>query len=665
MSRPLNERDKKIIELCLEAQKIKKQFDACKSFKDKKGILEEARRGIEFYEGRQWGDFRGSLPFEKPTANIIANIIDNKSASINQKSFKINYRIDDDQASTNKVTNFAEYQTKEMEQADCNLLATYDGLIKGTFIWYYYWDKDAIGLLGNIEGALKCVLIDIEDIAVANPNERDVQKQDWIILRSRESVSTIKDMCTILSEDEKKQFIVKNDKKSIYNNNVEQENEDACYSYLKFFRKDGEVYYTKATENIVYQEATSINPLINAEIIKRQKRDNVNENSQYNDDEKSIYEFDTQNKQTMTEGDSFEQEEKFEAKYKANWFPFVIDSFLRRNNCIFGRSLAYQLIPIQKIINQLIAINALSAVKAIMPTLIVKQGALGVKDVDLSKPGGILIDKTVGANGSGITVLQTPPLNSNHFTLAQQMITLTKDIYRASDILDDGRNIARDMSGYAMSQLQTIQDKPIAQMQEILSRAIAREGKVLEMFYKLFYHGKQYSYELTDTELIKENPNVQDVTELSRSRTDYFEGDDYLETPFNVTVEIEETARQSELMLTATLETLFLNGTIEKISPEYLMAWAELVPNYAFPKKDEFKRLVRQRMNSEIQQLKQELAKNQQALQQSELYNESLREEFTNKINQSNEMIRQMQTNYNSIRNQIAQTKTAPNGVEQ
>ena len=663
-------RDEQLQRLILEAQKIKKQFDSCTSFKEKKGILKAKKRAVQFYEGKQWGDFKGSLPFEKPTANIIANIIDNKVASINQKTFKINFRVDNDQLSTNKVTNFAEYQTKEMEQSDINVNATYDGLNKGTFIEYFYWDDKAIGLLGNIEGALKCVLADLEDFAVANPTEKDVQKQDYVILRSRESVKTIRQMCTILNDEEKKQFIKANDKDSIYDNNVEQDNEEACYSYLKFFRKDGEVYYIKCTNEIVYQEATAINPLINAEII-RKSRQQMKKDEENNEEEIStMYEADTMNKQTMTEGDNFNLNEKIEVKYKAMQYPFVVDSFLRRNDCIFGRSLTYQLIPMQKLINQLIAINALSAVKSIMPTLVVKRGSLGMTDIDLSKPGGMITDNSVGTTGFGIQVLQTPPLSANHFELAQNMISLLKDIYRASDILDDGRNLAKNMSGYAMSQLQTIQDKPVAQMQEILSRSIAREGRILEMYYKLYYHEKQYSYQLTDTELINERQaqgeGVVDVTQIPRTRTDMFDGTDYLETPFNVTVEIEETARQSELMLTATLEMLFLNGTIEKISPEYLMAWAELVPNYAFSKKDEFKRLVKQRMESENTQLRQELQKKDQALLQSEAYNQSLKEEFTNKINQSNEMIRQMQSNYDNIRRQMQiNNKTAPKGVEQ
>lgn len=632
--------DEKVAKLMKEAELIKRQFNACQNFKEAKHILTEAKRAVDFYEGRQWGENKANLPFEKPTMNVIRTIIDSKVASINQKLFKINFLVDDDQVSTNNVTRFAEFQMKEMEQPDLNVMATYDGLIKGTYIYYFYWDK----------GNLRAITVDVEDIAVCNPNERDVQKQEYIILRTRESLKSIKDIAKdILADGDIDEFIVKNSINSKYTDNIEQENpeEPNVYSYLKFFKKDGEVYFEKATENIVYQLPTAMNPLTNEKIIRLEMQRKEQEENEVN--EKSEIESDSVNRQNM----NVEEDDPANNNvFKAQYFPFVIDSFIKRNNCIFGISMAYSMIPTQKLINQLLATNVLIAVKSAMPTLLVKQGALGVNEVNLSKPGGILVDRTVGQNGWGITALQTGTIPTTHFELAQNLIQMLKDVYKATDILDDGRNISKNMSGYAMSQLQTIQDKPIAQLQEILSRSIGREGRILEMYYKLYYHNKVYSYELSDTELLEQNPQEKDVTKLPRTKNDLFEGEDYINTPFNITIEVSETAKQSELMLVSTLETLFLNGTVSKLSPEDLMMWAELVPNFAFTKKDEFKRLIQKKMNSIIAQQAQQINDLQAQLQGVQMAYKSMQDEFNGRISQYNDSIREMKAGYSALERQ-------------
>lgn len=628
----------KIQERVKEAQKIKKQFEACQRFKEAKGILRDARRSIDFYEGRQWGDFKGKLPFEKPRVNIIQNIVDGKVASINQKVFKINYVVDNDQTSTNKVTNFTDYQLKEMDIEGLNMRSSYDALIKGTAVLYSFWNEDKIGTMGNVEGAVETVLIDVKDVAVSNPNEKDIQKQEWIIFRSRESVEYIKDCCEDLTKEEKDKWIHSKPYETPYSNDFEQDDEEMCFSYLKMFRQDGEIYFEKSTDNFLYQEARSLNPLLMKEAIKRKK-------TKVDETDKPLYEEEPVNRRTMDTvepSDELTHEEMMANKYKANQYPVVIYSFIERDNCIFGLSLVEQLIPVQKLVNQLIATNVLTAVKSAMPTLIVKEGALGTANIDLSKPNGVIIDRSGYGVSDAIKVLNAGTIPTTHYELAQSMINLTKDVYRANDILNDGRAISANMSGVAISQLTQIRDMPIAQYQQTLSRAIGRLGRILEMFYKLFYRNKRYSYQLSDSQLAEmanANPGI-DQNMLTNSQSDIFNGSDYLDTPFSITVEVGETSKFSELVLSATLETLFLNGVISNLSTEDLLMYTELVPEYMFPKKAEFKRLILQKQNSIVAQQQQVIEQLQGQLQQSQVTNQALQQEFTDKINQYNEQLK-------------------------
>lgn len=649
-----NSRDDYIKRLKNEATLIKKQFDDCTQYKESKGILKGARRSVDFYEGRQWLDIKSKSPIEKPTVNITQNMVDDKKASINSKIFKINYSVSGDEASTKNVTRFAEYQMKEMGQSLLERRGTHDGLVKGTFIWYFWWNEDKIGLNGDTEGALEGALADLSNVAVSNPTEKDEQKQEYIIIRSRQSVKSVRESCSILNEEEKKRNIIPTSYNAMYTKDSEQTSEENTYVYLKFFRQNNEVFFIKCTDDIVFQEATSLNPMTNyqaeEERIKKDRLDNGTD--------KDIYKVDGVNRGMMSTPDEYTEEEQYEDKMKATLYPIVFCSFIERDNCIFGLSFAEQIIPIQKVINQMVLTTAITAMKHPMPTVVVKEGALGTQQLDLSKAGGMLVDRSP-QGVDGIKVLNTGSVPTSHYELAQSLINLTKDVYRANDILNDGRNISSGMSAIAIQQLTAIQEKPVAQWQEALSNAIEKEARILEMFYKLFYRNKTFSYKITDAELLEaqssENPmmDTSALSNMSNYQYGMFNGSDYLNTPFNVIVEVGEGAKYSELMLTSTLETLFLNGVISNLSPEDLMMYIELIPDYVFPKKNEFKLLVQQKQNSinaQLQQQNQQLMMQLEQLQQqyktdmgkAEAYTKALTDEYSSKVNQYNDYIKKL-----------------------
>lgn len=643
------ERNEYIKKLKQEAELIKRQFEACTQYKETKGIIKGAKRSVDFYEGRQWLDLKTKLPFEKPILNITQNMIDDKQASINSKIFKINYSVSGDEASTKNVTRFAEYQMKEMGQAQLERRGTKDALLKGTLIWYFWWNEDKVGLNGSTEGALEASVVDIANIAVSNPNEKDLQKQDYIIIRSRQSVKAVRECCSILDDKEKEQHILPTNFLGVYTKDTEQTSEENTYVYLKFFRQDNEVYFEKCTDDIVFQEPVSLNPLTNMEALETESKKEQSD---------EIYETDGANRGMMDVPSSYTEDEMYENKLKATLYPVVMRSFIERDGCIFGISFAEQIIPIQKVINQMVATTVLTAIKAPMPTVVVKEGALGTSSVDLSRAGGVIVDRSPQGT-DGIKVLNTGSVPTTHYELAQSLISLTKDVYRANDILNDGRNISSGMSAIAIQQLTAIQEKPVAQWQEALSSAIEDEARILEMFYKLFYRNKMFSYKMSDAELLKiqmESGQAVDpmaVNNISNYQEGIFNGTDYLDTPFNVIVEVGEGAKYSELMLTSTLETLFLNGVIANLSPEDLMMYVELIPDYVFPKKNEFKLLIQQKQNSinaqlqaQNQQLMQALEQMQQKyqgdMQQAQAYVKSLTDEYSSKINQYNENLKRI-----------------------
>ena len=232
-------RRKEIEKLKNEASDVYQKFQASDRYKEQKGIITDAKRSVDFYEGRQWRDFKNKLPFENPTINVVGNMVDSKAASILNKTWTINYVVNDDTAQTDKINKFTEWQMKQLKQDELNARLTYDGLNKGTFILYLYWDEDAVGQMGVMDGSVKATTIDIQDIAVANPTNTDVQKQEYIIIHSRESIRKVKEICdTLISDKEKDELIIPYEYESNYTNDVEQNNEVMTDVYTKFFKKE-------------------------------------------------------------------------------------------------------------------------------------------------------------------------------------------------------------------------------------------------------------------------------------------------------------------------------------------------------------------------------------------------------------------------------------------
>lgn len=635
-------------ELKEEASQIKKEFDNGTNFKNEKGILVGAKKSIDAYEGRQCLHPVSKKPVSKTYLNVIQNIVDQKASSINSKTFSVLYTVINDEVSTNNVTKFAEYQMNDMGVNDKLWTATLDGLIKGTYCLYMFWDEDAIGQNGEIEGAIRMQVIDLKDFVVSDPTETDVQQQEWIILHSRESIRAIKEMCTTLNDKEKEDLIKPYAYSATYTTDSEQANEEMTDLYTKFFRQNGEVYFTKATRDVVIQEPTSINPYTNKKILMNKRFKNDQEDGVPNSE--GVVQTEPVNKSAYEIGGTYSNEEKIQKKYLANLYPIDISSFYRRDNCIYGLSIVEQIIPMQASINRLVETTLICSEKTAIPSLIVKEGALSTSTIDLRKSGQVLIDRSPYGQ-SGISTLSTGSVPTIHYELAQNLISQLKDNYRASDVLDQNGNIPSGVSGYAISQYMQIQDKPIAQWQEILSRTVKKIAFILEQMYKLYYRNKRFNYHLTDTEMLQRRGQGMDIN--TPYQEEVFNGEDYIETPFNVSVEVGEGARYSEAILVNLLETLILNGTIEKLSPESLMMYANMMPESYFPKKDEFKRLVIQKENSIIAQLQEQNAQLQQALQEANTKQQLVESEFTNKINQYNEQLLKLK-NLNSYNKKTA-----------
>lgn len=218
-----------------------------------------------FIRGDQWrGVVSNGLP--TPIFNIIKRVRDYKVSSIMSQKISGTYNLDNVSTKTEDpaelellglietINNYTEIKW-EKEKMDAKIReCLMDGFATGDFCIYTYWD--AYKETGqDAKGDFCCEVIDGVNVLFGNPNNREVEKQPYIILLGR-------DMVKNLQQEAKKNGIPKQDWDKI------SADEDTMYTAgefgkreldkrtvngkctyaIKLWKEEGKVYFTKSTK---------------------------------------------------------------------------------------------------------------------------------------------------------------------------------------------------------------------------------------------------------------------------------------------------------------------------------------------------------------------------------------------------------------------------------
>jgi hypothetical protein len=583
------------------AKEIWHEYEIGQSYQMQMGFTSAFKKYRDFFEGNQWAkptDKTRNLP--RPVLNICSLIVDNKVSNILGSPVKLNF-MGEHEEDTSKMTRFAEWQQKEMGQEALDEEACENGAVEGTYVYHYYWDETASGRQGEYEGALRGQIIDPLNIYVANPTETDCQRQAYIIIASREEVRAVKEMC---DEGINKELIVPDDEDQSYNT-TEQDNEELdkklCTVLLRYFRKDGEVYFEKCTKQTIVNTPRALNPEINEKYLERLENGEDSEVTETPD----------------AETDNFDQP-------KADLYPIEIGVWKRRKNCIFGRGEVEEIIPNQKAINFEIAMELLNHQELGWGKILVKANALNGQVID-NTPGQVITDYTPG-NQWGITRLDGSQMTAAGTQIVATLMEQTRVCNNASEILT-GEVLSKDLSGVAIQQIQAQAQKPVAKLQRAFWRSKERIGKILEMFYKFYYEDTEFTYDLKPDEMqtIRERDRQMGINrDIQKTQFDVFNGEEFKGEKFSVVVEAGAGTRFSEIMAMDTLNTLFINGTIDRMSNERLEQFITLYPDSAMPFKSELRAIIKAQKESELGILKQATEEQKVQIEQLSSYAQSL-----------------------------------------
>lgn len=567
---------------------IYKMWENGKSYKDKLGLTAQIPLNRDFYENRQWGTVKkGTEKLPRPQYAQVELIVNTKVANILSSPTKSQFFSKDNAESGNILTAFNETISKEIKEKEIRQDVVFSGAVDGNGFAHYFYNENKRNQRGEYEGGLDLEEIDFQDIVVSNPREPDIQKQDWIIVSKRVSVQEAKAEC---NDESRKQLIHSDEYSPKDNTDMENDDNELVTIYTRFFRIDNEVYFEKSTKYTLISEATALNPTINYN--KEVKLRTADSNKEHDED--------YSNKSAPDKIEVKLEEEQIIRQFSK--YPIAKFTYKKRKGSFYGRS------EVEPLINNAIAVNYNTAMMCLSVenqgwgTIVAREGALGVGSKLTNDPSKILIDKYKG-QANGFYPLNKQPFSVQSLELNSDIMDKTKSFSGAADVIT-GEPDYKNQSGYAIAYLQQQAQKPIDLIVKNYHNFIKECEEIKLQFYLLYYDNKKFTVE--NSEQVSDADNQENATnEL------LFNGKEYINMDFNITVEVGAGTQFSELGGINMLDHLFAAG---QITPKQ---YIKMYPQNILPNKNELLNIFEENENSEIQVLKAKLADTTQYLSQA------------------------------------------------
>ena len=562
-----------------------RDYNYGRSYQTSVGLTTLVPECVRFLEGDQWvAPTEKTKNMPRPVINITKMVVRNKKSGILASKIKLNFRSERDAERSERLTAFNEWVEKEMNIQALRERMVENGCVKGSAFRHYYWDAEAEGLDGVTVGGVRSEDVDILNIFFHNPLNPNVQAQKWIIIASRVEVDQAKKM----AEKGVDKTLIQADNRENDYGEVEQDGSELCTVLTRYFRKDGEVYFERATKNVMLHKPIPLTPRL---------------------------------------------DEDEDVVFKATRYPIVAYQYETREKSIYGKGEVEGLIPNQKAINFLYGMQLLAVQNTAWGKYIVRRGALNGQKIT-NEPGQVLIDHT--QEGNGIRKLTENTANAMPTALADSLLELTRQVSGATEVMT-GETIGKNQSGAAIAQLQSQALKPIDDLRKNYWRAEEEGGLIVEQFYKLFYEDKHF-YREKDDEQIEDIFNGKEFQDTEFSvLVEAGAGTQFSEA---MTISLLEGLFQAQQIDLKTFIDLYpdsampFKGTIKKElqarEESEIVQLKQLVAQYE---------QAIQELQKQVQQQSQIVNKTASVIRENRMLNEylaKLQDEYTTKINQAN-----------------------------
>ena len=638
-----------------------RDYENGRDYQNTLGLTTQIPLNVDFYEGRQWPQrTEATKNIPRPGVNMIKFIVRNKKASIVGAPVSIVFTSNQHPELAQKLTEFNQAIENEMEMDDLRNRKVDEGIKKGTGITHYYWDAEARGEIGEYEGGVRAEIIDPLNVFFANPQEHDEQKQKWILIAARVEVAAAREM---LSDKyrQNEELVCADDADVKYTDEHEQDGTQICTVLTRYYRQNGEVYYERAVKQTMLHDGIPVTPPtmreVEAEVEKeRQEETEKPKNTKAEQLDENEVEMDPGEDKLQDEATS----ESEEIGRRFTLYPISVYNYELREKSIYGIGEVEELIPNQKAINFIYAMQLLSIQNLAWGKWIVKDGALGKQRITNS-PGQVLTDHTP-YGVKGISRTDEPAISNSPMNYADNLMSVTRVVVGSTEVMT-GEAQSSGQSGQAIANLQAQALKPIQELRERYLRSCKREAQIIKQYYELFYDGRKFEHKSQDEQ---GNPVYTD---------ECFSGEEMKGVRFDVSVEAGAGTPYSESLEVSLLTEYLAAGRID------FATYLELLPAQIATFKTTLLKKVKESSIMQAQLAQQQIAALQEQLQQYQSYLKQcmarlqaqgktveqvnrliaqnrqlqatlaeLQTEYTNKINQANAVIGVKQAETDELR---------------
>lgn len=445
---------------------IYERYENSRSYLDVIGLTTNIPKFVRYYEGDQWPpatERTKSLP--RPVVNICKYVTRNKKAGILSTPVKIMFNAEDG-SDTKIINKWHEYIEKELRMREVDARAIEDGGKKGTYVYHYFWDKSKQGYDGTITGGVNVEVIEPLNLRVSNPLEDDEQKQKWIIIVSREEVGAVR---LIAKAEKVDPDLIQPDQSDSTYMEEEQEGTDYVTVLTQYTKRNGQVYFEKSTKDVIFQKERPLTPDIK-EALKKVS------NTEEDEADSGL-----QNAETEDKNDP----------YMFDIYPIVVGNWEYRDKSLYGISEVETLIENQDIINRNIAYQIKARRDMSLGGWLVKENALKDGDTISNAPNQIIRDRTPG-NDFGIKPIPVNNIPQDGMALVDALINMIRTTTGATEVMS-GEVIGANMSGAAISALQSQAQLPLEELRQRFWRVKEKQAQVLMRYYRLFYDKRDFN----------------------------------------------------------------------------------------------------------------------------------------------------------------------------
>lgn len=497
-----------------EAQEVQKKHEAGMNYKRNMRFLDKWPEYERIKAGDQWPaatERTKALP--RPVFNIIELVESHKVSSVMNEQVKMVFSTDEEelQDAAELFSQYSETTWERIKQDDLNEEALEDAANRGTMIVHYYWDDTIQG--GNsvkYRGEMCGEIIDPINFFPGNPQNRYVQKQPYNIISSRDEVADVKKYAERngVSKEMIEQIKPDKDTKDEGYDGAQKELQDSQkVTVLTYYwrDKDGKVWFKKVCSGIVIKKETN----------------------------------------TMMK-----------------LYPIAAMQWKRRKKSFFGVGDTEGLIPNQKSINFLMAMQVLSVQLTGWPKLVYKANAIDPALV-LNVPGEMIKDNSPPGQ-KGVEYLTPGSTTGQAQMLVDKFVEYTREMTGANDAAT-GEAPSSQLNATAIMLLQKASGIPIESIKRRFYQFIEDIGRIWEEFWKV-------KYNVTRQISIKDDDG--------NPETVMFNGGMYKDIEMNLKIDVGPSSTYSESLMMSSLDRMFDKGAISfdqylKYAPKNVVPFKE------------------------------------------------------------------------------------------